>query len=432
MPDNKQFHQKSLSQINRRSLLRGGAAVAAGAGGALVFPGMAAGAASGGQVENAAGAMRAVRYARARAAAAVPVPPVVRSRRALGETGFTSGLPLTQGGVTYDIAQEVVWVDTEHFAVGRWDGSMSIFSFETAQYAGPLINTVVNTPGEEGVQMITLLPGHVIATSNDNASLSLWLSPAGHWADLVSLGTRSYDPSLGVATNGAWLPAGQPSTLVVGHDSGYVSLWSYNPRARALSFVRSVGLQNPKPVNPFNSHVIYGMTTLTQAGPTASVVAGSDDGYISIVAVPSGKILSQTVFNPAAQRGINSVSVTGNKLLVTNCSVGANDYNTWYFTIDMATYALTLIDKANLIIDTSLVQAFNFDAIWGSYSSGPCWFASTEEGVLWMGTADTSLNVIGYQNLSDRAFGAALAFTGGPGRLAVVIDDLNQFITGSP
>jgi hypothetical protein len=350
----------------------------------------------------------------------------------LGETDFTSTLPLTQGGVTYDIAQEVAWLDTEHFAVGRWDGSMSIFSFETAQYVGPLINTVVNTPGEEGVQMITLLPGRAIATSNDNASLSLWVSPTGQWTDLVSLSTRRYDSSLGVATNGAWLPIGNPSTLVVGHESGYVSLWSYDPRTHTLFFLKSVNLQNPNPVNPFNSHVIYGITTLIQSGPTASIVAGSDDGYVSIVAVPSGRILSQTVFNPAAQRGINSVSVTGNKLLVTNCSVGANDYNTWYFKIDMTTYALTLIDKTNLIIDTSLVQAFNFDAIWGNYSSGPCWFASTEEGVLWMGTADTSLNVIGYQNLSDRAFGAALAFTGGPGRLAVVIDDLNQFVTGSP
>jgi len=211
-----------------------------------------------------------------------------------------------------------------------------------------------------------------------------------------------------------------------------MSLWSYDPRTRALRLVTSVNLQNPNPVNPFNSHVIYGLTTLTQSGPTAAIVAGSDDGYVSIVAVPSGAILSQTVFNPAAQRGINSVSVAGNKLLVTNCSVGPNDYNTWYFTIDLATYALTLVDKVNLIINSSLIQAFNFDAIWGSYSSGPCWFASTEEGVMWMGTAGTSLNVTGYQNLSDRAVGAALAFTGGPGRLAVVMDDLNQFITGSP
>lgn len=431
--DNQQFDAHSLTQIKRRSILRGGAsAVAAGVGSTLAFPGVAAAATSGRRVKDAAAAMRAARYARGRAATHGPVPPVIRSLRALGQVDLTSTLPLTQGGVTYDIAQEVAWLDAEHFAVGRWDGSMSIFSFETAQYVGPLINTVVNTPGEEGVQMITLLPGRAIAASNDNASISLWLSPAGQWTDLTPLGTPAYDSSLGVATNGAWLPVGTPSTLVVGHDSGYVSLWSYHQRSHALRFLKSVNLQNPNPVNPFNSHVIYGMTTLTQSGPSASIVAGSDDGYISIVAVPSGRILSQTVFNPAAQRGINSVSVTGNKLLVTNCSVGADDYNTWYFTIDMDTYALTLVDKANLIIDTSLIQAFNFDAIWGSYSAGHCWFASTEEGVLWMGTADTSLHVLGYQNLSDRAFGAALAFTGGPGRLAAVIDDLNQFITGSP
>lgn len=430
--DNQQFTTPSLTQVNRRSILRSGAvAVAAGAGGALAFPGVAASAASAGRAKSAAAAVRAARYARGSAATAGPVPPVIRSLRALGQAEFNSTLPLTQGGTTFEFAQEVAWLDSEHFAVGRWDGSMSIFSFETAQFVGPLINTVVNAPGQEGVQMITLLPGNVIATSNDDTSLSLWLSPTGQWTDLVALGTRGYDSSLGVATNGAWLPVGTPSTLVVGHDSGYISLWSYSQRSHALSFIKSVNLQNPNPVNPFNSHVIYGMATLTQSGSAASIVAGSDDGYVSIVAVPSGRILSQTVFNPAAQRGINSVSVTGNKLLVTNCSVGANDDNTWYFTIDMSTYALTLVDKANLIIDTSLVQAFNFDAIWGSYSGGPCWFASTEEGALWMGTADTSLNVIGYQNLSDRAVGAALAFTGGPGRLAVVMDDLNQFITGS-
>lgn len=428
----RQIHQQPLSHIGRRSVLAGGAALAAGAGGALIFPTAAASAAPAGRSANAAAAMRAVRYAKARAATAVPVPPAIRSRRELGQPDFTSGLPLTQGGVTYDIAQEVTWLDTEHFAVGRWDGSMSIFSFETAPFTGPLMSTVVNTPSDTGVQMITPMPGRVIATSNDNASLSLWLSASGLWTDLAFLANRSYDSSLGVATNGALLPVGQPYTLVVGHEAGYVTLWNYNPRTHALSFLRSVNLQNPNPVNPFNSHVIYGMATLTQSGSAASIVAGSDDGYVSIVAVPSGKILSQTVFNPSAQRGINSVSVTGNKLLVTNCSVGASDYNTWYFTIDMSTYALTLLDKANLIIDTSLVQAFNFDAIWGSYSSGPCWFASTEEGVLWMGTADAKLNVIGYQTLSDQVVGAALAFTSGPGRLAAVIDNLNQFITGSP
>jgi len=362
-----------------------------------------------------------------------PVPPVLRSRRALqgAPPAQPPALPLSQGATTYDMAQEVAWLDSQHFAVGRWDGSMSIFAFETAQYVGPLMTTVVNSPADEGVQMIMPLPAAAIATSNDDASLSLWASRTGDWADLRLIGTPGYDASLGVATNGALFFAGRPPTLVVGHDSGYITLWSYDPRARTLELIKAVNLQNPTPVNPFNSHVIYGMTPLVVSGPTASVVAGSDDGYVSIVGVPSGNILSQTVFNPLAQRGINSVSALGNKLLVTNCSVGADDYNLWYFSINMSTWGIELIDKANLIIDTQLIQAFNFDTVWGRYTGGPCWFGSTEEGVLWMGTADTAIHVIGYDELNDRAVGAAVAFTGGPGRLAVVMDDLNQFVTGS-
>lgn len=329
------------------------------------------------------------------------------------------------------MAQETTWLDTEHFAVGRWDGSMSIFSFQTAQFVGPLMSTVVNSPSDQGVQMITSLPRSSLVASNDSSSLSVWATKTGDWADLQLVGVPQYDASLGVATSGAWFPVGQGSTLVVGHDSGYLSLWSFNQFTRALTLIQSVNVQNPNPVNPFDSHVIHGVTPLIQSGPNATAVAGSDDGYVSIVAVPSGQILSQTVFNPQAQRGINSVSVQGNKLLVSNCSVGPDDFNLWYFSVNLSSWGISLLDKFNLIIDTSRVQVFNFDTVWGNYSGGPCWFASTEEGVLWMGTADSALHVIGDQSLNDRAVGAALAYTGGPGRLVSVIDDLQQFITGA-
>ena len=142
--------------------------------------------------------------------------------------------------------------------------------------------------------------------------------------------------------------------------------------------------------------------------------------------------MSQTVFNPAAQRGINSVSAHGDKLLVSNCSVGADDYNTWYFSVDPATWSLTLLDKANLIADTSLVQAFNFDTIWGAYSGGMCWFASTEEGLLWMGTVTgDKLSVLGSESLADGSFGAALAYAANPGRLVATIGNLYQYQTGA-
>jgi hypothetical protein len=364
------------------------------------------------------------------AAGTQPLPPVLRSRQALtGPQSATEALPITQNGTTYNLAQEVRWLDADHFAVGRWDGTMSIFSFETAPFVGPLVTAAVNTPSAQGVQMITPLPRRTVATSNDGSSIAVWAAPPAGWAGLRLCGLTGYDPALGVATNGAWFA--DQATLVVGHDSGYLSLWRFDPDSRRLHLIRTINVQNPNPVNPFGSHVIYGMCPLIATGPNATVVAGSDDGYVSLVRVANGAILSQTVFNPAAQRGINSVSALGNRILVANCSVGASDKNLWYFSVDPATWALTLLDSMNLILDTTRIQSFNFDTIWGRYSAGTCWFAGTEEGNLWMGTADTGLHLIGQQNLADGSIGAALDYTGGPGRLVAVIHNLDQFTTGA-
>src|SRR5215467_5422434 len=93
-----------------------------------------------------------------------PVPAVIRSREHLISQGvqflpagavLPTALPITADGVTYNMAQEVTWIDERHFAVGRWDGSLSIFAFNESPTQGPVINTVVNTPAFEGVQMIT-------------------------------------------------------------------------------------------------------------------------------------------------------------------------------------------------------------------------------------------------------------------------------------
>jgi hypothetical protein len=421
---------KSTSRLSRRSFLAG----AAGAGTVAMFPPAALASAPG---VNRTPVSSPLAWRPTPLTKGVqPIPPVLRSRQALlggtEQQQTLSTLPLTQHGTTYNLAQVVRWLDGSHFAVGRWDGTMSIFEFETAPFVGPLITAAVNTPSSQGVQMITPLPNMTLVSSNDRGSILIWAAPTGSWTDLRLRASVSYDPSLGVATNGAWFPVGRPSTLVVGHDSGYLSLWSFDLTKRALKLIGTVGLQNPNPVNPWGSHVMYGVCPLISSGPDATVVTGSDDGYLSIVRVPSGTILSQTVFNPSAQRGINSVSASGNRLLVANCSVGAEDHNLWYFSVNTSTWALALLDSMNLIIDPAEIQSFNFDSKWGQYSGGPCWFAGTEEGALWMGTADTELHLIGYQELDDGAIGAALDYTSGPGRLAAVIHNLNQFTTGAP
>ncbi|MEU7042522.1 WD40 repeat domain-containing protein [Streptomyces varsoviensis] len=367
------------------------------------------------------------------------VPPVVRSHRELAARGLplpprptpAAALPITSSGATYEMAQRLAWLDDDQFAVGRWDGSMSVFRFTESAVTGPRINVAVNSPAFQGVQMLAPLPGRAIASSNDDRSIALWHSPRGDWSDLCPAGTFPYDPALGVATSGQGVRAGSPGTLVVGHSSGHVSLWDYDPARRRLRFARSVDVRNPHPVNPWGLHDVQATEVLSDAGGTAYVVTGSEDGYVCVLQVPSGRIMSQTVFNPAAQRGINSLSVRGDALLVANCSVGPQDHNLWYFTVSQQTWQPVLRARANLLVDPQRPQAFNFSTTWGAYADGPCWFASTEEGALWMGTATpAALNVIGYQEVTS-PLGSALGYRGGPGRLAMVAYDLYEFTTGA-
>ncbi|HTZ44632.1 MAG TPA: hypothetical protein VMB79_12290 [Jatrophihabitans sp.] len=350
-------------------------------------------------------------------------PKVLRSRQALGLSAPAASLPITQHGTTYEMAQETRWLDAQHFAVGRWDGSMSVFQFETAPYVGPVIARATSDPASQGVEMLTKLAGGAIVTSNDYSSLALWHAPGGDWSRLDLRATCSYDSSLGYATAGAALASGTGTSLVVGHSNGYLSIWNYAAASRTLSFVRSVDVRNPSPTNPWDDHTIE---DVVPAGGTV-VAAGSEDGYVTFYDVSSATVLSQTVFNPAAQRGINALAMTGARLLVANCAVGPDDHNLWYYAVDRSSWTMTLLDKANLVIDTSLPQVFNFDLAWGRNAGAPCWFASTEEGALWMGSpAGHSVNPVGYQQLTG-PLGSALAYR--DGQLVMVSYDLYQFST---
>jgi len=367
-----------------------------------------------------------------------PVPPVIRSREHLAAQGVNfalaggvapSQLPITADGVTYTMAQETAWVDAQHFAVGRWDGSLSIFAFNSSPTAGPVISKAVNTPAFEGVQMITWLAPGVFASSNDESSIIVWSSPSQTWTDLQAMATLQFDPSLGVANSGDSIVLGSRLYLAVGHANGFISLWSGNPDGTGLEFYQSVDVRNPKPTNPWGLHNIRGISTMFSVGSTAYVVSGSEDGYICVLRLPDGAVMSQTEYNPAAQRGINSVAALGQNLLIANCSVGPNDKNLWYYWIDGNNFSVTLKDSVHLRVNPSAPQVFNFCTIWGIFNNQVGFFASTEEGALWVGTVDNNqrLSVIGYQNVFG-SLGSALAF-GFNGNLVVINYNLYEFTT---
>ncbi len=70
---------------------------------------------------------------------------VLFSREALAGPPVPAPLPLRELGTLYTIAQEVRWLDDTRFAVGRWDGSLTVY--DTTPGTPPLRFT---TPGCSG------------------------------------------------------------------------------------------------------------------------------------------------------------------------------------------------------------------------------------------------------------------------------------------
>ncbi|MFD0686184.1 hypothetical protein [Actinomadura fibrosa] len=394
----------------RRSILRGGLAAATGMLGPTGRPD------------------DPVTRAPAGAARTSPQPPVLRSKAALAARGLrepgvlATALPIQPNGTTYQMAQSLAWLDSRHFAVGRWDGSMSVFAFNASPSAGPVIDVAVNSPAEQGVQMVARLTGRSLATSNDDRSLVVWTSGPG-WRSLRPR-IVPYEPRLGVATSAHIVEHSGHRALCVGHTTGWLSIWSVGSGG-GIAFRDALDLRNPSPVNPWDLHDIRAVKPFDGG----KAVTGSEDGYVCVIDVPAARVLSRTVFNPSAQRGINDLDVQGDDLLVVNCSVGKDDDNLWWFALDRGTWRPALKGRANLLVDERRPQAFAFNVVWAAYPPGRCWFVSTEEGALWMGTADAALDVIGYQAVTS-PLGSALGWNTDPGRLALVSYDLYEFTTG--
>ncbi|HEV2999454.1 MAG TPA: hypothetical protein VGW75_01850 [Solirubrobacteraceae bacterium] len=362
-----------------------------------------------------------------------PVPAAVRSRNDLEEHGVSfvaadslapTQLPIKHDGATYTMAQETRWLDGVHFGVGRWDGSLSIFSFVDDPFQGPIISTAASDPASEGVQMICSLGPQTFVTSSGDTALAVWTAADGQWRS-ISPKVYPYSSAFGAANSGVLMSGG--SLLVVGHANGFMTTWRVSGGGLALQ--AAVNVQNPKPVNPWNLHNVRGVA---DAG-SGLVVGGSEDGFLSVVYAATGAIVSQTVYNASAQRGINAIALDrGGNLLVANCAVGPADSNLWYFTLTASAPKPVFRSSVNLRVNPNAPQVFNFSTIWANAASGPCWFSSTEEGALWMGTVNASTGAIvvyGYETVTS-PLGSALAYQAG-GDLVLASYDIYEFTTGA-
>lgn len=353
-----------------------------------------------------------------------PAIPVLLSRRSLGlpdpEVGSPGdGAGLERLGTTYAMAQEVRWIDRDTFAIGRWDGTLTLFGLPSRPGDGPRIESAAVSPSWAGLEMITPLTDTAFMTSSDRASIVRWdLSASG----LAEPSTRlRYDEAIGVANSGAIVRGQDGARLVTGHASGFLVVWEADGALETFELARTIDVRSADPVP--SPYPLWNVRAVVALGGDA-VLTGGEDGDLCVVDSVTGRVRSRTRYNASARRGINDVALHGDVALVGNCSVGRDDSNAWTFRIDGD--RLERLAHANLVRDRGRPQVFNFSV--ELYESGGLHFlCATEEGLLWFGeVTDEELVVRGSAGVSS-GLGAAVSLLGGSDRLAVVGDNIHLF-----
>ncbi|MBL9043257.1 MAG: hypothetical protein JNM83_16720 [Myxococcales bacterium] len=325
-------------------------------------------------------------------------------------------LPLpTKLATTYSLAQTAVMLPDGRFVVGRWDGSLQLWQLASlggTKNTGPRILQAQAMPSGEGVQMVAVLDGGLIVSGHDGSSLALWTVRE----DQLSLRSLlDYDPSLGVATSAAAVPRGTEQVLVVGHESGFVTLWR---RGRlSLSLVGKVDVRSSQPVpSPYPLKHIRAVVPWRDG----QVITGSEDGdlvllqlravepTLSTVAAMSAVVMARSRYSATAQRGINALALRGNLLAVASCAVGQQQGNLHLLRVHPSRFEP--LDEARLQADSGRAQVFAFSTLWAEPKTRPLLWVSTQEGLLWQLLLDgDKLRLVGQVPVASNV-GTALVY----------------------
>lgn len=335
-------------------------------------------------------------------------------------------LPTKLLGTTYTMAQSVRWVSQDMFAIGRWDGTLTLYRMRGPEDFTPVVVDALFAPSLAGIEMIARIQDGVFTSSNDGSSIEVWKQdPASGSA--VPLWTLNYDSSFGVANDGIANVVDGQNWFSTSHSNGFLLVWKLDGAGKpVLSY--SVDLKSSDPIaSPFPLKNIRGVERFQGTEP-GRVVAASEDGDLTLINILTGEVLERARYNPTAQRGINDIDVLGDYLLLGNCSVGAGDKNLWLYSLKAGKF--DLLDSLNLRVDESLPQVFNFCVDQALVDGKQYFFAATQEGVVWIGQIENDrLKVLGREKVST-GLGAAMAYEPNRKLLAVAGDNIHLFEVG--
>jgi WD40 repeat protein len=301
--------------------------------------------------------------------------------------------PLAPVSTEYTRVQVADWIDGSSFAMGRWDGSLSIFQVGAKPtFAVKLVQSFV-TSGGDGVEMVGTLDQRTVIFSDNASQLGILTRMANELFGAPRM--APYDSAYGVADSVTSLHEGGVDLVVTGHANGFALVWERS--GDKLSLLRTIDLKSANPIpGPYPLKNIRGLAVWRDG----VVISGSEDGDLVAFDAAAGKVLFRQRYSPMAERGINGISLVGDRLLVVNCAVGPKDRNLWLYKVGEDGFSL--LDSVNLVRDVTRKQVFDFDVDAFDASGKTRFVSSTEEGLIWSGSvASDKIQVEGAGEVSN-------------------------------
>ncbi|MEM7135009.1 MAG: WD40 repeat domain-containing protein [Myxococcota bacterium] len=292
-----------------------------------------------------------------------------------GTTSVNSSMQVT--GQTYAMAQQVRWLDGEHFVVGRWDGTISVFISPDDAADDPKLVAALAMPDGAAVRMIAVQNPDTFVSSSGEDSLVIWRKVS---ATEFSPEVVEYPAGHGFAVSGLFVSRDGEDHFITGHENGDLLIWSTTPDGR-LSLVRTVDLRMKDPIDYMHDEEPLRHIRGLASWRDGIVIAGGEDGGLHQVRLSDGAVLSQRLFNRRARLGVNDLAVHEDELLVVNCAIDRNDRNVWLYALTEGDFALR--DSANLLRDADAKRIFAFDIVTYEHHHEPSALVTTKEGLLW-------------------------------------------------
>ena len=327
---------------------------------------------------------------------------------------------LLESGHTYNQAQTLRWIDGQRFAVGRWDGSLTIFRRPAyPRESGPVLVQALTSRSCREIGKVDVLPSGELVTSSARDSLSLWAERGKEFQHLLDL---DFDAVAGDFNSGCVVEEKGREAYVSGHENGYLVRWRLGGPSRmtaeAVLDVRSPDpIRSPYPIKNVRAVVPW---------RDGIVITAAEDGDLCMVDVATMSVLLRQRYSPDAQRGLNGLAILGDLLLATNCTVGTGERNLWLYRIGATGF--TLLDSRYVASAPEVPDVFSVSAALVPVGDELQFYVSTGEGIVWHGKIENE-RLIPLESVTTGHPGVAPVFDLLPGAsfLASADHDLRIF-----